>query len=282
MSLETSQNHPLFEIVTTTMGAVSIRNKEVNEIMHNPVGPWREANELYIEQSRLSERMDRDLEKELVVFDVGLGAAANALAVLHCAKAKKRPLRLISFEVDLELLKFALAHSSQFAHFSGYEKAIETLLRQKHWQDSHIHWELEQGDFLDKIQNVNHHADIVYYDPYSSKVNPEMWTTPCFKKLREKCKDRALFFNYSQATPIRAALLEAGFYVGYGIPTGEKKATTQAACSLKDLEKPLDSRWLLRWKRSRSPFPIQCSNKKEFFDSIFNHKQFEGIPFYRC
>ncbi len=78
-------SHPLFEIVTTTLGVTSIRHKIVDEIMHNPVGPWAEANALYIEQSKLGQRLAAPGE-ELILFDVGLGAAANALAALHCAK----------------------------------------------------------------------------------------------------------------------------------------------------------------------------------------------------
>ena len=118
-----SDKHPLFEIVTTTAGAVSIRNKALNEIMHNPVGPWAEANSLYIDQSKLEDRLRETSEEELVLFDVGLGAAANALAALHCAAripGRSRVLKLISFERDLELLRFALQNSSKFAHFSGF------------------------------------------------------------------------------------------------------------------------------------------------------------------
>lgn len=264
------------------MGAVSIRNKDVNEIMHNPVGPWREANELYIDQSRLPEHMSKTSNEELIVFDVGLGAAANALATLHCAQGAQRPVRLISFEIDLELLKFALEHSSQFPHFEGYEEAIEALLKEGAWQSSNVRWELQHGNFLDCIEVVEHKAHIVYYDPYSPQVNQEMWTTSCFRKLRSKCQDRATLFNYSQATPIRAALLEAGFYVGFGVPTGEKKTTTQAACQKGDLAQPLDRRWLQRWKRSYNPFPFQCIDKKELLEAIINHPQFDGSNFYRC
>src|SRR5688572_17471064 len=100
------QGHPLFEIVTTTAGAISIRNKQVNEIMHNPVGPWVEANALYIDQSHLRERLI-EAPEEFVIFDVGLGAAANSLAALACIKSlgpKSRPVRIVSFERELELL----------------------------------------------------------------------------------------------------------------------------------------------------------------------------------
>lgn len=267
-------NHPVFEIVKTTAGAISIKNKIIGEIMHNPVGPWQEANELYIEQSGLKEQLNADIETELVVYDVGLGAAANALAALHCSETSRRPMRLISFEKDMTLLKFALANSDQFAHFKGYEEAISTLINESYWERNNAKWTLFDCDFLDGIDRVEHKADLVFYDPYSMTMNSEMWTTACFQKLRAQCNDCATFYNYSQATPVRAALLEAGFFVGYGVPTGYKEATTQAACRLENLKRPLDQRWLDRWKRSHTQLPPECKNPEALKLAILNHQQF--------
>jgi tRNA U34 5-methylaminomethyl-2-thiouridine-forming methyltransferase MnmC len=267
-------SHPLFEIVTTTKGAISIRNKKVNEIMHNPVGPWIEANSLYIEQSKLEDKL-QNAQSELVVFDVGLGAAANALATLHCFKKINKPARLVSFEIDLELIKFTLEHHSVFPHFKGYELILEKLLKDRCWEEGHIKWELHEGDFLETIDNVTSTCHLVYYDPYSPKVNQEMWTTGCFRKLKEKCSPEAEFYNYSQATPIRAALLEAGFFVGYGMSIGEKNATTQAAVELKNLNNPLDQRWFSRWQKSHTPYPYECLDNQALKRTIEQHEQFQ-------
>lgn len=243
--------------------------------MHNPVGPWAEANALYIEQSNLKQYLTKDLDTELVIYDVGLGAAANAIATLHALKDAKRPVRLVSFEIDLDLLRFALEHSSQLGYLAGYENAIQSILKDKYWENENVKWELHHGDFLDCIEDVQHKCHLVYYDPYSHKQNEEMWTTACFKKLREKCQPQAMLYNYSQATNIRAALLEAGFYVGYGQPTGLKEATTQAATQLKDLSNPLDERWLQRWKRSHKQLPLDCKNESQLKEFILNHEQFK-------
>ena len=49
-----------------------------------------EAQSLYVEQSALAERLrlhpgeDAGNAEELVIWDVGLGAAANALAAIRC------------------------------------------------------------------------------------------------------------------------------------------------------------------------------------------------------
>ena len=79
--------------------------------MHSVNAPDEEANRLYVEQSCLAVRfMKHESEtNELVIWDVGLGAAFNAMAVIHCFERTLpkpggqvlRGLRLISFEWDL-------------------------------------------------------------------------------------------------------------------------------------------------------------------------------------
>ncbi len=276
-------SHPLFEIVTTTAGAISIRNKLVNEIMHNPVGPWLESNTLYIQQSKLAERLLQDPTSELVVFDVGLGAAANALATLHCHKktAGARPLKIISFERDLELLKFALENAKQFDHFRGFEPALAQILEQGSWSAPGVTWELRHGDFVELIRTEPEHPHVVFFDPYSPQVNIDMWTVANFRQLRAKCREAmnggTVLYTYSRATPIRAALLSAGFFVGAGIKIGMKAETTQASTVLQELAAPFQERWLVRWKKSHAAFPLGLSEDQqgEIAELILNHPQFQ-------
>jgi len=261
---------PKFEIVTTTAGAVSIRNNVVNEIMHNPIGPWLEANKLYIEQSQLLNRLnDSSYKEEIVVFDVGLGAAANALATLHCAQSASlncRNLHLVSFENDLELLAFALDHANQFDHFKGFETGVEAILSKGKWQSEKINWELRKGHFLDTIEVEPTQPHLIFFDPYSPKMNKDMWTTDCFRKIRAKSRDitsnqgseGTSLFTYSQATKIRTSLLCAGFYVGYGSATGLKEETTVASTILTHLKKPLSTSWRDRWRKSHARYPFDC------------------------
>lgn len=275
---------PIFEVLRTSTGAVSIRNNIVNEIMHNPVGPWAEANSLYIEQSKLSEKLQLEHLGELVLFDVGLGAAANALAAIHCSEKLETPraMRIVSFERDLELLRFALRNAEHFEHFHGYENYIAELLEKGSVSLGNIHWELRHGDFVSLIENEQNLAHVIFYDPYSPNVNQDMWTLDLFKKVRKKCtlsEEGTLLLTYSKATPIRSALLCAGFYVGAGLGTGEKDETTQAATALSLLDNPFAQRWFDRWTKSSVPYPLQTaeSSKKEIDQLIRNHEQFLNL-----
>ena len=265
---------PTYKIVQTSLGVTSILSVLTGEIMHNPVGPWEEANHLYIKPSKLEQRLREKPNEELVVFDVGLGAAANALALLHKIYGAEKRVRILSFEIELNLIKFALENHSYFPFFEKFKNALETLLDQGRWDSENVSWELYEGSFLDTVETVSDHGNLVYFDPYSPKKNPEMWTWDCFKKLYGKTEEDLLFLNYSQATPVRAALLAAGFFVGYGQPTGKKESTTQAAKNIGQLEAPLDARWFQRWSRSDRPVPPGCIDVELFKEKIKSHPQF--------
>lgn len=261
-------SQPSFEVVTTRSGAKSIRHIALGETMHNPVGPWEEANTLYIEPSRLKSRLLEPERAELVLFDVGLGAAANAIAAIRAAEdaARMGPcrrLRIISFERDLELLAFALDHASSFAHFQGLEPALSSILRQHAWThpEGLVFWELRPGNFLEQIAIETRRAHIVFHDPYSPAVNGDMWDVGCFAKLRSALADDevATLFTYSIATPVRAAMLMAGFFVGHGPRSGLKHETTQAATQLGALAEPLSARWLARWSKSHTKYPAHTT-----------------------
>jgi tRNA U34 5-methylaminomethyl-2-thiouridine-forming methyltransferase MnmC len=275
-----------FEIVKTSTGAVSIRNKVVNEIMHNPVGPWREANDLYIEQSKLRVRLVEPVASDLVLFDVGLGAASNALAAIHAClgltTTAQRRLHIISFENNLELLRFTLKNSTAFEHLKGFEEPLAILLTNHHWESpcGRVIWDLREGDFLEVIDRENNVPELVFYDPYSPAVNQEMWTLACFNRLHAHCaRPESVFgtmlYTYSVATPVRAAMLLSGFFVGHGIATGLKNETTQFSTRLDAITDPLSKAWFGRWVRSQAQLPYDASlaDADLYRDLICGHSQ---------
>jgi queuine tRNA-ribosyltransferase len=115
-------------------------------------------------------------------------------------------------------------------------------------------------------------ADLVFWDPYSPRVNPELWTVAAFRAARARCGPAADLYTYSTATSVRAALLLAGFFVGAGDPSGPKQETTAAATLVSLLSRPLDRRWLDRLARSSSPFPPDAPS--DALAQIRAHPQF--------
>lgn len=267
-----------FSLVRTTQGVLSIKNNLNGEIMHNPVGPWQEAHTLYIQQSQLKELLQKN--EKLTLFDVGLGAATNAIAALHTWSQLEKPkaqLEIISFEIDLSLLEFVLAHASDFDYYSPYLHSLKNILEKKIDEGSQYSWKLIHGDFA-QIPLANQ-CDLIFFDPYSPKENPEMWTLSLFEKLYEASSQQCCFYTYSRATKVRSALLAAGFYVGHGLATGLKEETTVASRRLDLLAQPLGQRWLERFLRSHDACPYGLSEDQfpSLKEKIIHHPQFSSF-----
>ncbi|MFL5299598.1 MAG: tRNA guanosine(34) transglycosylase Tgt [Anaeromyxobacteraceae bacterium] len=251
-----------FEIVVTSGGAPAVLDRRSGEVMHPVVGAAVESERLYVAQSRLAERLAAP-GAPLVLFDVGLGAGANALAALRCARGAApggRGLRLLSFEEDTAGL--ALAASDDGAARLGLGEAdvaaARALLAAGAHEEARTRWTLVRGDFLAALALAGPLADVVFWDPFSPRHDAAPWGVAAFTALRRRCGPEATVFTYSTATAVRSALLLAGFSVGAGDASGPKAETTAAAVRTGDLARPLDRRWLERLARSSAPFPADA------------------------
>jgi queuine tRNA-ribosyltransferase len=263
-----------FEVHVSANGHASIRQKSSGEVMHSVNDPEVEAERLYIGQSRLRERLSQDGPSELVIWDVGLGAAINAMAAIraHEELGATRPLHIVSFEKDLDPLKLALRHPGVFAHLR--HPAPSALLREGKWRSKtgFVSWSLVEGDFLETMRSARL-PDLIFYDPFSFKTDSALWSLSCFSELhaRIKAKDSELY-TYSGSTAVRATLLASGFWVARGESTGKKAETTIAysgpAIRSGLLAGLLGKEWLGRWERSDSRLPLGVAENSGFSPAI--------------
>ena len=275
-----------FELVTLRNGTRAVRHTGHGEVMHPSVGPWQEAQALYVAQSQLAEKLQKD-GPPLHLWDVGLGAGTNAVAALTCARElgerQRRQLKVVSFEVDLAPLRLALADSEGFPFLQPFAEAGQALATTQRWREGRLEWELHLGDaaalWREREQPYGSWelADIVFFDPFSPASSPAMWTPSAFQLLRTHAREDSegcTLFTYSAATPTRVSLLLGGFFVGAGIATGMKKETTVAATRRESLREPLDERWLARWERSTAQGPHGTATSEELQSAIRGHTQF--------
>ncbi len=244
-------------LVATDGGALAVRCLDTDEVMHPGVGPLVEAELLYVHQSRLAERLAAASDP-LVLFDIGLGAGSNALAaraVAERAPSGSARLDLISFERDLGALELALANPAAFALTGAPGDAARALLTSGHHASARTTWSLRHGDLLAALAVEPTRADIVFWDPFSPRANPDLWTIAAFTAARRAAGDTCTLFTYSASTATRVALLLAGWAVGIGDPIGTKTQTTAAAVRAADLARPLDRSWLTRLTRPDAPLP---------------------------
>ncbi|NJK91592.1 MAG: hypothetical protein HC904_07075 [Blastochloris sp.] len=247
---------------------VTLRDERVGETFHPGIGPIREAEALYIDQTSLRSCWNGQGDSEIRVWDVGLGAAANAMAVIRRWEAGcSGDLLLESFDLDTEALEFALKHRKDHAGAFEYLEGLEweSFLEKgemKKWQGGRrLHWRLHLGDFSVRMKEEGPGVPaVIMYDLYSAPKNPHLYELKLWRELLGRFdgaegRKSGVVVLHSRSTSLRVTLLLAGWYVGRGTALGEKEETTLAATHPDLLENRLDEVWLGKVSRSTSAEP---------------------------
>lgn len=253
-----SKNDENFELVTLKSGVISLRSLNNLETFHPVTGPAIEAQILHVDQQCLVSRAA--VTEQFTIWDVGLGAAANALTAIQSLIPIQRPIEIHSFDQTTGPLEFVLQNAKNFDYLVGQETLLTQLISNHKAQVTpFLSWYFHLGDFRKQLESLNvpsPHA--ILYDPYSPLSNPEMWTLEHFLSLYNKLDFNrpCLLTNYTRSTAVRVSLLLAGFYVGIGQEVGQKAETTVASNVLELLKNPLDRKWLERVQASRNSAPL--------------------------
>jgi queuine tRNA-ribosyltransferase len=252
-----------------------------------------EAQRIYVEQADLGMHLRLPLsEGALVLWDVGLGGAANAIAAIRCyaeqaARGAVRPLRIVSFENDLDSLRLAIAHRERFPYLC--HDGPDAILRKGRWQSGEhagLSWELVEGDFLEMMKQAAGPPEVIFYDMFSGETSGNVWSHEAFRRIFAACEDRsAELCTYTLSTACRVAMLAAGFFVAKGRPAGGKLETTialtpaAAAAEWGRRHELLGVEWLAKWHRSRAKFParIPIEEHAAFERMILSHAQFRHL-----
>jgi tRNA U34 5-methylaminomethyl-2-thiouridine-forming methyltransferase MnmC len=233
------------------------------ETMHPANGPVAEAKTLYVRQLRLRARL-KTCSHRFVIWDVGLGAAANVLTVYGDTGDIPGETLVLSFDKTMAPLIFALQNADALEYFGAYRFQAQHLVPHRRVSfvtgQRAVEWRLLLHDFPTLISDPASAAlpkpDAILYDPFSPKANPDMWTLPLLTSLYGLLERPCALATYSRSTLLRVTLLLAGFFVGTGEGMVGKEEATVAANTLELIAQPLDRKWLRRVQQSASAEPL--------------------------
>ncbi len=251
--------------VITVDGTQTLYNFDYNEAYHSSsAGAYSESLHKFIVPCKVREICSKN--KEINILDVGFGLGYNvATAIKNCENAK---INIYSIEKDINFLEhikkidipenlkniYDLFFHIEKSTIKLNEKIYQCFLLQK----DKINLTIIIGDGRDIIKDIkslNIKFDAVFWDPFSPKVNREMWTVDIFKNVKDIIKTDGILATYSAAISVKKSLLEAGFKIGLVEPIGRKSASTVA--TLEGEIPPLPEKEFLR---------IKNSNQKAIYD----------------
>ncbi len=236
----------MLKVVKTEDGSVTFWNQDYKEHYHTPAGARLEAKEKYIMPGKLKERLAKG---NVSLLDVCFGLGYNSLTAMELAGGTVSPLSTNNEDVIPPLSITALEMDRRVVGAAAQN--IQALAPDSfNWKDclSQLHANhsclapnasclLHIGDARNSITKLNPSSfDLVFLDAFSTQRNSELWTLDFFKNLYAVMKPDAVLLTYCAALPVRAAMLEAGFFVGETDPIGRQRGGTLAAMQEKDIE----------------------------------------------
>lgn len=197
------------EVKETNDKSVTFYNADLDEHYHSVHGAYQESMHVYI-QMGVQHVMP---VKHLRVLEMGFGTGLNVLITQQYAEHNKVSVNFTTVE------KFPL--ETEYTDVLNYASnpAEQQVLTQLHACE----WEQKQP-ISDHFNFTKHHIDLfdfaptelfelVYYDAFGPRVQPELWEQSVFEKLFALMQAGGVLVTYCAKGQVRRNMQAAGFQV---------------------------------------------------------------------
>lgn len=206
---------------------------DFNDIYFNSEDGLEETEYVFVEHNQLKQRFAALENSTFTIVETGFGTGLNFLAVaahwlvlappnaiLHYISIEKYPLKL-------EDLRRALAAWPQFAKISDEFLQHYANLKAGNNQISmagrRIDINLQVGDVLDILPQIQNKADAWFLDGFAPAKNAAMWSSEVFAHMARLSKSNTTFATFTSASDVRRGLDNAGFKVEKHAGFGKKR-----------------------------------------------------------
>ena len=199
------------EIIQTADGSTTIHLPEWNESYHSKNGAIQEAYHVFIKSGfSLFE------SEPIAILEIGFGTGLNAFITYLEAKKESQVINYVGVEAHPVILEEALqmnyvAELNAENEFSIFEKMHTSAWENKVMiSDSFSLTKRKQlfEDFDDEDA-----YDLIYFDAFGFRVQPELWSLEIFKKMFKAMKSGGILVTYACRSSIKNAMLDAGFTI---------------------------------------------------------------------
>jgi len=272
--LETSTS---YKPVETADGSMTLYSSFFNENYHSAVGAISEAVEKFIKPTSLVERLKVGPVK---LLDVGFGLGCNALSAFDLAS--ESGIQIVSFEFDRAVVERAKAIYPKWAPI--YTALLKEGSYTKGNCSIRIMWGDARKSLAHLVEREESSFDVIFHDAFSTTKNTELWTLHFFRQERRLLSLGGVIVTYSNALPVRAALLRCDLWVTETKPYGRSKGGTIAFCkSSSPVFLPSKDQTILESTTARVPYsdPLGSWSRKRILlhrDRVVKKLVSLGVP----
>ncbi len=206
------------KIITTADGSKTIHIEELNEQYHSKHGAIQEANHVFIKNGLHylchSEPRNESLTN-ISILEIGFGTGLNTF--LTCLEAEK--LKINIDYVGVEAYPISPEEIAALNYANLISEEVDNVFKKLHevsWEEKHglnSHFTLtKRKQFFEDIKDIDQY-DLIYFDAFGARVQPELWTETIFKIMFKALKPKGVLVTYSAKGSVRRAMQSVGFTV---------------------------------------------------------------------
>jgi len=202
----------------------SFFNEYFQDIYKSKIGAIGEAKKKFVIPCKISKLAKNG---EIKILDVCFGIGYNSLIAIHEALKvnPKCKITIVGLENDQAVfeqilkMKFDKKYKKEY---SLIQKAVKKELK------GQISIKLIEGDARITINDVKGLFDAVFLDPFTPKINPDMWSEKFISDISKKMKKHSIISTHLSAEFIKNNLKKAGLDV-FDDPSNGKFANSTYA-----------------------------------------------------
>jgi|YNPMSStandDraft_2_1061718.scaffolds.fasta_scaffold03154_2 tRNA U34 5-methylaminomethyl-2-thiouridine-forming methyltransferase MnmC len=196
-----------FEIIQTADNSYTIKDNIINETFHSIQGAYSESMHVFINEGLLL----FNNKPKVNIFEMGFGSGLNVILTLLNKDASQR---IYYVTVDKYPLPESLFPDLINQFNTNNEKELYKKIMECPWNKNiHINKNFILKKILSDIETYTFDCtfDLIYYDAFSLKSQPELWSESIFKKLYNALNTNGFIVTYACNKIAKNNLKSAGF-----------------------------------------------------------------------
>ncbi len=204
--------------IITADGSATFHSSEYSETYHSTSGAIEEANKKY------SEVVGIEKYENVSILNFCFGLGYNSAAAIDIFTGKK--IRIVGLEIYDGIIQEITRLGEEYPF--RCRQIMQKIATDKSYKDNKVDITLIMGDARETIKTLDEKFDVVFFDPFSPKNCPELWTKEVFDSVYKVMKKGGKLATYSCARVVRDNLKAAGFKVTDTPPVGRRAPGTLA------------------------------------------------------
>ena len=186
-------------ICTTDDGSSTIFLPQFNEYYHSKYGAVSESEHVFINNGFSFWKKKNPNKKCCKIFEVGFGTGLNAFLTYKESKFKSN-INLTYSSIEAHPLKFSEIQKLNYCKNLNESDEIFNLIHQSEWNSPvqlSDNFTLIKNNSAIQDFNININLDIIYFDPFCYRVQPEMWSKKIINPIVNSMNKNSVFVTFS-------------------------------------------------------------------------------------